>query len=226
MSCVLIVEDDAALRLTLRLLLEDEEYDVVEYADGESAIDATDEVDLALVDLRLPGISGYDVVRHLRRQSDLPIIIVSAQVDSHDIVAGLEAGADDYVTKPFVPQELMARIRANLRRSRQPVEAEQAEFRYDDLVVRPSTGEVEIAGKSVSLTKTELSVLTALLEAEGKIIDRDELLSRVWGYDYLGDSRMVDAHVHRLRHKIEADPTNPRIVLSVRGLGFRVGPAV
>jgi len=223
MSTILIVEDDGALRLTLRLLLEDEGYKVSEFADGESVLDSSEHIDLALVDLRLPGISGYDVVRHLRRSSDLPIIIVSAQVDSHDIVAGLEAGADDYVTKPFVPQELMARIRANLRRARQPVEADQAEFQFDDLVVRPATGEVQVAGQPISLTKTELGVLTALLEAEGKIIDRDELLSRVWGYDYLGDSRMVDAHVHRLRHKIEADPTNPRIVLTVRGLGYRVG---
>jgi two-component system response regulator MtrA len=223
MSTILIVEDDSALRLTLRLLLEDEGYKVSEFADGESVLDSSEHIDLALVDLRLPGISGYDVVRHLRRSSDLPIIIVSAQVDSHDIVAGLEAGADDYVTKPFIPQELMARIRANLRRARQPVEADQAEFQFDDLVVRPATGEVLVAGEPIAVTKTELGVLTALLEAEGKIIDRDELLSRVWGYDYLGDSRMVDAHVHRLRHKIEADPTNPHIVLTVRGLGYRIG---
>jgi two-component system response regulator MtrA len=223
MSTILIVEDDSALRLTLRLLLEDEGYKVSEFADGESVLDSSEHIDLALVDLRLPGISGYDVVRHLRRSSDLPIIIVSAQVDSHDIVAGRAAGADDYVTKPFIPQELMARIRANLRRARQPVEADQAEFQFDDLVVRPATGEVLVAGESIAVTKTELGVLTALLEAEGKIIDRDELLSRVWGYDYLGDSRMVDAHVHRLRHKIEADPTNPHIVLTVRGLGYRIG---
>ncbi len=222
---IVLVEDDASLRTALRLVLEDEGYEVEGHGTGEEALARLDLIDpdLALVDLRLPGMSGFDVVAAIRARSDLPVIIVSAQTESEDVVRGLEAGADDYVTKPFVVKELLARVRAALRRS--PVEPDdQRTLQVGDLVVSPRSGEVSVDGESVHLTRTELRLLTVLAAAEGEIVSREQLLARVWHYDYLGDSRMVDAHVHRLRLKIEQDPANPRRLRTVRGLGYRLAP--
>src|SRR5262245_6144113 len=219
---LLVIEDEAPVREMLRLLLEDEGFQILEAAHGEEGLElfAADAPDLLLVDLRLPGMHGLDVCRAVRQASDVPIIVLTAQVDSHDVVAGLEAGADDYVTKPFVAKELAARIRAALRRATGPVTS-SAPARFGDLELRPAEGVVRKGGTTVHLTKTEFRLLCEFAEHPGMVLSREQLLERVWGYDYLGDSRLVDAHVRRLRMKIEDDPGEPRLLLTMRGLGYK-----
>jgi DNA-binding response OmpR family regulator len=169
----------------------------------------------------LPDIDGFEVCREIRRSSDVPIVMVTARDDTHDIVAGLEAGADDYLTKPFAPKELSARIRALLRRSR-AVDAGAPHLRFGDLEVIPDEGTVRVAGTEVHLTKTEFRLLVELASNPGRVFSREVLLERVWGYDYFGDGRLVDVHIRRLRTKVEADPANPRHVVTVRGLGYKL----
>ena len=220
---VMVVEDDDAIRMVLRTNLEDEGYRVLEATTAEQGllIVQDEQPDVVLVDLRLPGIHGLDLVRSLRATSQVPIIIVTAQTDSHDVVAGLEAGADDYLTKPFAPKELSARIRALLRRAR-PGSTPHARLVFGELELVPDEGKVLRSGAEVHLTKTEFRLLCELADNPGKVFSREALLDKVWGYDYFGDGRLVDVHVRRLRTKIEADPANPRHVVTVRGLGYRL----
>ncbi|HVM55149.1 MAG TPA: response regulator transcription factor [Acidimicrobiales bacterium] len=227
MARVLLVEDDSGIRAAVRLMLEDEGYDVVEAATGEEGIERfrAGGADLAIVDLLLPGIGGLDVVRALRATSGLPILVVTAQADSHDVVAGLEAGADDYVTKPFVPKELAARVRAQLRRVQREVATPAGTtMRVRDLEISPGAGEVLREGQPLTLTKTEFRLLVELAEHAGHVISRDQLLERVWGWEYVGDGRLVDTHLYRLRAKIEDDPANPQLLVTVRGLGYKLMP--
>lgn len=227
MARVLLVEDDAGIRAAVRFMLEDEGYEVVEGATGEEGVERFNAggADLAIVDLLLPGISGLEVVRTLRASSALPILIVTAQADSHDVVAGLEAGADDYVTKPFVPKELAARIRAHLRRvHRDGAVAERSTMRVRDLEISPAAGAVLRGGEPLTLTKTEFRLLCELAAHAGQVISRDQLLERVWGWEYVGDTRLVDTHLYRLRAKIEHDPANPTLLVTIRGLGYRLNP--
>jgi two-component system response regulator MtrA len=222
---LLFIEDDDQIRLALRLALEDEGYEVDEAADGRSGLErfAAQEPDLVLLDLRLPDLSGFEVCRTIRANSIVPIIVVTAQADTYDMVAGLEAGADDYVRKPVVPKELAARIRALLRRMQlQDTKSSTLASRFGDLEVRRDQGVVLKAGKELSLTKTEFHLLCEFADHPGMVLSRDQLLERVWGYDYLGDSRLVDAHVRRLRVKIEDRPDDPRLVVTVRGIGYRL----
>jgi DNA-binding response OmpR family regulator len=220
---ILTVEDDERIQAAMRLALEDEGYTVIEAASGEEALEtfARRPADVVLIDLMLPGIDGFEVCRSLRRASDVPIVMVTARSDTHDVVAGLEAGADDYVTKPFVPKELSARIRALLRRARSG-DSSLPSLVFGDLEIRPQAGEVLVDGTPVSLTKTEFRLLCELAGSPGRVFSREQLLERVWGYDYFGDGRLVDVHVRRLRTKIEHDPANPRHVLTVRGLGYKI----
>lgn len=226
MHSLLFIEDDDQIRLALRLALEDEGYRVREAPDGASGLAAfaEQEADLVLLDLRLPDMSGFEVCRHLRAASIVPIIIITAQADTYDMVAGLEAGADDYVTKPVVPKELAARIRALLRRVQlqESSSATQRPTRFGDVELRREQGIVLKGGKEVSLTKTEFRLLCEFADHAGAVLSRDQLLERVWGYEYLGDSRLVDAHVRRLRVKIEDQPDDPRLIVTVRGLGYRL----
>jgi DNA-binding response OmpR family regulator len=219
---VLVVEDDHDVRYMLRILLEDEAYDVVEAADGNEGWDrfTADAFDLVLVDLKLPGRHGFELCRLVRQASDVPIVIVTAQVDDFDVVAGLEAGADDYVTKPFTAKVLTARLRALLRRA-QGASDPAGRMVFGDLEVSPREGEVRKGGEVVHLTKTEFKVLCDLAEHAGQVMSRDQLLQRVWGYDYPGDGRLVDAHIRRLRLKIEDDAAEPTLLVTVRGLGYR-----
>jgi DNA-binding response OmpR family regulator len=223
---LLFIEDDDQIRLALRMALEDEGYDVVEAPDGGSGLQrfGEREPDLVLLDLRLPDLSGFDVCRAIRAKSIVPIIIVTAQADTYDLVAGLEAGADDYVTKPVVPKELAARIRAHLRRMqlRETVPATARAERFGDVELRREQGVVLKSGDEVNLTKTEFRLLCEFADHAGMVLSRDQLLERVWGYDYLGDSRLVDAHVRRLRVKVEDQPDDPRLILTVRGIGYRL----
>ncbi|MGD2042632.1 MAG: response regulator transcription factor [Acidimicrobiia bacterium] len=221
----MIVEDDERLRSALRLALLDEGFAVEDVPDAETALNRLSVVgpDLVLVDIMLPGASGLDLCRSIRQASHVPIIVVTARDDSHDVVAGLEAGADDYVTKPFVTKELAARIRALLRRSRLG-EDDSSTMVYGSLVISPEQGRVLRDGEEISLTRTEFLLLCELAQSPNRVKSRDVLLENVWGYDYFGDGRVVDAHVRRLRKKIELDPSDPELVVTVRGLGYRFEP--
>ena len=220
---ILTVEDDERIRAAVKLALEDEGWVVDEAADGESAIEIFNRhpSDVVLIDIMLPGIDGFELCRTIRRNSDVPIVMVTARADTHDVVAGLEAGADDYLTKPFAPKELSARIRALLRRVR-PVSPAHARLLFGDLEIVPDEGKVNLGGTEVHLTKTEFRLLCELAQNPGRVFSREELLDKVWGYDYFGDGRLVDVHVRRLRTKVEGDPANPRHVVTVRGLGYRL----
>jgi DNA-binding response OmpR family regulator len=223
-NSLLFIEDDDAIRLALTLALEDEGYSVREAPDGRSGIEQLreSEPDLVLLDLRLPDMSGFDVCRQIRATSIVPIIIVTAQTDTHDLVAGLEAGADDYVTKPVVPKELAARIRAALRRVHLNDAPAPAPSRFGDVELRRDLGIALKGGVELNLTKTEYRLLVEFADHANKVLSRDQLLERVWGYEYLGDSRLVDAHVRRLRVKIEDQPDDPRLIVTARGIGYRL----
>lgn len=207
----------------MRMALEEEGYEVIEAEDAERALVLfqVQPIDIALVDLMLPGMSGFDLCRAMRKTSDVPIVIVTARADTHDVVAGLEAGADDYLTKPFVPKELTARLRALLRRVRSSGQAPER-YVFGAVEVVPEAGTVTRDGAPVDVTKTEFRLLCELAFHPGMVLSREQLLERVWGYDYLGDGRLVDAHVRRLRTKIESDPSSPELIVTVRGLGYRL----
>lgn len=202
-------------------MLEGEGFEVDAVASAEEGMVSFDrrQSALALIDLMLPGMSGLEAARHIRANSDIPIIIVSARDDTQDVIDGLEAGADDYVKKPFVPSELLARIRAHLRRRPQTSEA----FSVGELRVLPEAGTVQRAnGEEVHLTTTEFRLLSQLAAHAGKVLSREHLLEHVWGYDYFGDGRLVDVHLRRLRTKVEPDPANPVHIVTVRGAGYKM----
>ena len=224
-ATLLFIEDDPNIRTALRLSLEDEGYRVEEAPDGEAGIKAFPQVrpDLVLLDLRLPDMSGFEVCRALRRLSTVPIIIVTAQTDTHDLVVGLEAGADDYVTKPVNTKELAARIRASIRRTHLAGSGGIGSVStFGDIEVRRDLSVVLKGGVEISLTRTEYDLLCEFADHPNMVLSRDQLLERVWGYEYLGDSRLVDAHIRRLRVKIEDQPDSPRLIATVRGMGYRL----
>ncbi|MFW3169885.1 response regulator [Geodermatophilus sp. CPCC 206100] len=232
---LLVVEDDDPIRTALRWALEDEGYDVAEAGSGEEAVAlvATAAPDLMVVDLMLGPMDGFAVIREVRRDHDLPIIVVSARADTTDIVAALEAGADDYVTKPFQVKEITARLRALRRRAGAGAagtpEADPAEVVLDrhppaPLVLREMRGTVHRGEEQVPLTLTEFRLLCELASAPGRVFSRQALLERVWQHGFFGDERIVDVHIRRLRTKVELDPGAPRIVVTVRGLGYRLDP--
>ena len=230
-NVLLTIEDDDDVRLMLRMVLEDEGYDVLEAGNGTDglAVFANERPSLVLVDLKLPDMSGFDICRAIRQSSDVPIIIVTAQESSFDVVAGLESGADDYVTKPFVPKELAARIRAHMRRVQAPRPTEQSAnatrtYVYRDLDIRPDSGMAMRRGEPLPLTKTELRLLVLLAANPEKVYSREQLLELVWGHDFLADGRLVDAHVRRLRTKVEDDPGEPIHIVTARGLGYKFVP--
>jgi DNA-binding response OmpR family regulator len=220
---VLLVEDDPRVRRVLHLALQDEGYAVVEAATGDEGLRALEGTtpDVVLLDLMLPDTDGFAVCRRIRRESDVPVIMVTARTDSHDVVAGLEAGADDYVTKPLVAKELSARIRALLRRT-EPLNGGPRCIRSGDLEVHIDEGFVVRDGEPVDLTRTEFRLIAELAQTQGKVCSREYLLERVWGYGYFGDGRIVDVHIRRLRGKVERDPANPKRVVTARGLGYRL----
>ncbi|MCH2408624.1 MAG: response regulator transcription factor [Acidimicrobiales bacterium] len=219
---ILVVEDDERIRTAVRLALEKEGWEVFEAASGEEALEIFQNqiCDIVLIDIMLPGIDGFEVCRKIRRLGDVPIVMVTARSDSHDVVAGLEAGADDYLRKPFDPKELSARVRALLRRSK--TIGTPSNFSFDQLEIIADEGMVRISGQEVHLTRTEFKLLIELATNPGKVLSREDLLERVWGYDYFGDSRLVDVHVRRLRTKVEVDPANPKYVVTVRGMGYKL----
>jgi len=221
---LLLVDDEPRIRRVLRLALEDEGYQISEAANGLDALAALrrEPPDVVLLDLMLPDRDGFTVCREIRRDSDVPVIMVTARTDSHDVVAGLEAGADDYVTKPLVAKELSARIRALLRRVEPASSRTSDQFVVGDLEIDVAAAEVVRDGAVLPLTRTEFKLLAELAGAEGKVCSREHLLSQVWGYGYFGDSRIVDVHIRRLRLKIEHDPATPKHLVTARGLGYRL----
>jgi DNA-binding response OmpR family regulator len=222
MSRILIVEDDDHIRTALRLMFEGEGFTVDDAPTGELGVALFSRMtsDVAIVDVMLPGMTGFQTCEALRATSDVPIVIVSARDETVDVVLGLESGADDYVTKPFVPEELLARVRAHLRR--RPDKSTHA-FQLGELHVIPDEGVVRHSdGSELHLTSTEFRLLTDLAAANGKVLSREDLLEHVWGYDYFGDSRLVDVHIRRLRMKIEPDPASPTYLVTVRGTGYKL----
>jgi DNA-binding response OmpR family regulator len=222
MATVLLVEDDPAARQGLELALSRLGYEVRLAETGEAALDGLGEAtDVVVLDVMLPGVDGFEVCRRLRRHSDIPVIMLTARGDDLDIVVGLEAGADDYVVKPVEPRVLDARIRAVLRRM---ARAGSPAETYGELVIDRGSLVVRRAGHEVSLTPTELRLLLVLSGSPRQVFSREQLLDLVWEQDYLGDSRLVDACVQRLRAKIETSTAEPRYIQTVRGFGYRFGP--
>ncbi|HEX6499785.1 MAG TPA: response regulator transcription factor [Micromonosporaceae bacterium] len=222
MPTVLVIEDDDRIRLSLALALEDEGYTVHEASTAEEGLinQRKDPADTVLVDLMLPGIDGFECIRELRRTGEVPIVVISARSDTHDIVAALEAGADDYVVKPVAVKELSARLRALRRRARAAAPAVPTLI-FGDLEIRPEAGEVTVHGRPVALTRTEFRLLCELADHAGRVLSRQQLLERVWDYG-AGDERLVDVHVGRLRQKIEDNPASPEHLVTVRGLGYKL----
>jgi two-component system response regulator MtrA len=220
-ASVLLVEDDASVRESTTLLLERGGMNVVGAADGEAALDAFGDrsFDAVVLDLMLPGIDGFEVCRRLRKQSAAPIIMLTARSDIQDVVAGLELGADDYLVKPFDGRELVARLRATIRRV--TTDLPPATIRYGALEIDPSAFRVEVNRERIELTAMEFRLLLELARHPGQVLTRELLLDRVWGYDYLGDSRLVDMAIKRLRDKLRDEAHDPHYIATVRGVGYR-----
>lgn len=219
---ILLVEDDRRIRRGTALALEQEGFDVLEAPDADVALRLLLEQspDLAILDVMLPGKDGFELCREVRKTNDLPVIFLTAKTDTVDVVVGLESGGDDYVRKPFVMRELIARIRALLRRLQS--ETPLKRITVGDLVIEPETGVVRRGDKPISLTKTEFKLICTLASRPNVVFNREVLLENVWGYDYLGDSRLVDTHIQRLRTKIEPDSSSPTYIQTVRGLGYKI----
>ncbi|QEE62209.1 response regulator transcription factor [Salinibacterium sp. dk2585] len=224
MTRILIVEDERSLSEPLEYLLAKEGYDVVIADDGTAAMQEFERggVDLVLLDLMLPGISGTEVCRRIRAVSQLPIIMLTAKDSEVDIVVGLELGADDYVTKPYSSRELLARVRAVLRRRVEPAdELDPAIVEVGPVRMDTDRHTVEVGGAEVAMPLKEFELLEVLLRNAGRVLTRGQLIDRVWGADYFGDTKTLDVHIKRLRSKIEQVPSQPKLLVTVRGLGYR-----
>ena len=220
---VLVVDDDAALAEMLGIVLRGEGFEPTFVADGDKAIDVfrDSRPDLVLLDLMLPGSDGIDVCRQIRAESGVPIVMLTAKTDTVDVVLGLESGADDYIMKPFKSKELVARVRARLRRTDEPA---PEMLQIGDIVIDVAGHSVKRDGGTLNLTPLEFDLLVALARKPRQVFTREVLLEQVWGYRHAADTRLVNVHVQRLRAKIEKDPEHPDIVVTVRGVGYKAGP--
>ena len=223
MTRILMVEDEESLSDPLAYLLGREGFEVTVVADGISAVSEFDRTgaDLVLLDLMLPGQSGTEVCRQIRQHSSVPIIMLTAKDAEIDKVVGLELGADDYVTKPYSSRELVARIRAVLRRRTEPEELATAAVSAGPVRMDVDRHVVSVGGEAVSMPLKEFELLEMLLRNAGRVLTRGQLIDRVWGSDYVGDTKTLDVHIKRLRSKVESDPSSPRHIVTVRGLGYK-----
>ncbi|MCB2223209.1 MAG: response regulator transcription factor [Actinobacteria bacterium] len=223
---ILVVDDEANIRRIVTTYLRRDGFDVTEAVDGESALREFDRIhpDLVILDVMMPGIDGIEVLRRIRRRSDAYVIMLTARAEETDQVIGLTVGADDYVTKPFGAKELVARVKAVLRRSRDagPGAGDDEVFDLGGLVVDTARREVLRDGDPVTLTALEFDLLAAMAAAPGRVFSRRQLLERVWGWDHVGDDRVVDVHIRKLRKALGDDATDPRFVATVRGVGYKV----
>jgi DNA-binding response OmpR family regulator len=223
MRRVLVVDDEPHIRAVLRGYLEADGFAVSEAADGEAAVRQLHQQspDLVLLDVMLPGMDGLEVLRQVRTFSDVYVILVTARAEEVDKLVGLGVGADDYVTKPFSPREVAARVKAVLRRGRGVRDAGAAVLRFEGLTVDPGAREVRADDMPVALSALEFDVLAALADTPGRVFSRRQLLERVWGYDFFGDERVVDVHIRSLRARLGDDAANPRLIATVRGVGYK-----
>jgi two-component system response regulator RegX3 len=223
MTLVLVVEDEPNLREPLVYLLEKEGYEVIEAEDGNQAIDAykRKNPDLILLDLMLPGISGNEVCRLIRQESQVPIIMITAKDTEIDKVVGLEIGADDYITKPYSTRELLARMKAVLRRGSEPLATDTGILKAGPVVMDLDRHTVSVNGEPIQMPLKEFELLELLIENVNRVLTRGQIIDRVWGSNYFGDTKTLDVHVKRVRSKIEEDPSRPRHLITVRGLGYK-----
>lgn len=219
---ILVVDDDTALAEMIGIVLQTEGFHVDFCADGAAAVELWRKLrpDLVLLDLMLPGVDGIEICTQIRAEAGVPIIMLTARGDTQDVVRGLESGADDYIVKPFNPKELVARIRTRLRSDPAP---SNEILRIGEITIDVAAHEVSRGDEPVSLTPLEFELLVALAQKPQQVFTREMLLEQVWGYHYKADTRLVNVHVQRLRAKIETDPDNPKVVLTVRGVGYRAG---
>jgi two-component system response regulator RegX3 len=223
MTKILLVEDEKSLSEPLSYLLRREGYEVQVVDNGLAAVSAVEATppDLMLLDLMLPGLPGTEVCREVRQRSSLPIIMLTAKDSEVDIVVGLELGADDYVTKPYSSRELLARIKAVLRRRAEDPHASQSILEYHGIVLDSDRHQLVVRGTPVSLPLKEFELLELLMLNAGRVLTRGQIIDRVWGSDYFGDTKTLDVHIKRLRSKIEDNPSEPTMIVTVRGLGYR-----
>lgn len=224
---VLVVEDDANLLETLKYNLHKEGYDVPTASDGEQAVEAArrENPDLIILDIMLPKMNGFEVCRILRKEMTVPVLMLTAKADETDKIVGLEIGSDDYMTKPFSMRELLARVRAILRRSKMAettTEAEPTSLKIGELEVDTARHQASLSGKALELSPKEFDLLAFLSKNKGLVFSREQLLEKIWGYDYAGGTRTVDVHIRWLRQKIEANPSHPKYLLTVRGTGYKL----
>ena len=228
MAKILIVEDEAAIADIVAFNLRREQYEAETVYDGLEGLERglSGEFDLILLDVMLPGMDGFEICRRIREKSSVPILMLTAREEETDKVFGLEIGADDYITKPFSMRELMARVQANLRRTRRPdpeaakAEAQKPDIEIGDIAIYDAAHDIKRRGVSVDLTAREFALLRTMAASPDKVFSREELLSGVWGYEYFGDLRAVDVAVRRLREKLEEDPAQPRYIITRRGVGY------
>jgi two-component system alkaline phosphatase synthesis response regulator PhoP len=221
-SKILVVDDEPKIRRIISSYLIEEGFEVAEAHDGESALLlVSSDLDLVILDIGLPGIDGIDVLRELRSRTDVPVILVTARAEETDRLIGLSVGADDYVTKPFSPRELVLRVKAILRRSRIVDDRPDGIGRFDGITIDEGARVVAVDGDEVELTALEFDLLVTLSDAPGLVLTRHQLIERVWGWDFVGDERVVDVHIRNLRKKVRDDAGEPRFITTVRGVGYK-----
>ncbi|MEE3716139.1 response regulator transcription factor [Tumidithrix elongata RA019] len=227
LGCVLVVEDEAVIRDTIALALRDEGYEVLLAEDGHTALSTarkTENLDLIVLDVMLPYVNGLDLCRMIRHEGNgIPVLMLSAKGSESDRIVGLEVGADDYLSKPFGMRELVARCRALMRRSRNDFQATGAALKFGDITMYPQECRVMVRGDEVNLSPKEFRILELFMSHPRRVWSREQLLEKIWGADFVGDSKTVDVHIRWLREKLETDPSDPKHLVTVRGFGYRLG---